>query len=84
MAEAINPLMHNFPNWLSTLKKLQRLLQNLYSVFDHFGTICFKGLRVFPEMHQSMYCFYLPLIDSLLKINVGKSLSININRNPLS
>lgn len=76
MAETINPLMHSFSNWLSTLKKLQYWLQNLYSVFDHFGTICFKGLRVFPEMHQFMYCFYLPLIDSLLKINVGKTLTL--------
>ena len=32
-----------------TLKILQQMLQDFYSVFDHFGTLCIKGLL--SEIH---------------------------------
>ena len=32
-----------------TLKILQHLLQDFYSVPDHFGTLCIKGLKLVHE-----------------------------------
>ena len=29
-----------------TLKILQQMLQDFKSVFDHFGTLCIKGLKI--------------------------------------
>ena len=38
--------MHNFPIWSDTpLKILQQILQDFWSVSDHFGTLCVEGLE---------------------------------------
>ena len=43
---SFNPLMHNVPKWSDTLKILQQMLQDLYSVSDHFGKLCIKVSRL--------------------------------------
>ena len=35
-----------------TLKILQRMLQDFYSVSDHFGTLCIKGLKTIHPRRQ--------------------------------
>ena len=39
-----NFLLHNIPKWSDTLKILQQMMQDFYSVSDHFATLCIKGL----------------------------------------
>ena len=45
--------MHDVPKWSDTLKKiLQHLLQNFWSVSDHFGTLRIKGLILLAKFEK--------------------------------
>ena len=51
-----------------TLKILQQMLQDFESVFDHFGTLYFKGLRLGNKKNDHVFQDdHKPIIYILLK-----------------
>ena len=42
---SVYPFMHNVSKWPDTSKILQQMLQDFYSAYDDFKTLCLKGLK---------------------------------------
>ena len=52
-----NPLMHNVRKWSDTSKILQQMLEDFWSVSDHFGTLCIKGFKHWWLYYKVNYNF---------------------------
>ena len=82
--------MHNVPKWSDTLvrrisKVLQNLLQDFWSVSDHFGTLCIKGLKLITLAWKGLILpagIHLPKVNNKstrTRCEIRSKLTINIS-----
>ena len=64
--KVINHLMHNVLKWSDKCPKMVKMLQDFWSVSDHFGALCIKELNIVAELTILDYCRNLDYASELM------------------